>query len=153
MKHNKLMFVIVVIIVFSLPCRGLSQHPTYIWDRYYKRSLPAYIKYFSKNFGITVTIPSSFSDLHKYYISFPPPNPSNRRVIVDSMYGPVLKTKNKECIVMFPWNIYPPLPMTKEEKQMAKATIMLNRKFNGDTSTTKPRLPNLNLSPPASNNR
>lgn len=127
-----------ILISFSFSDRLLAQDSST-----YKTNTSAYIKYFSKENGITVRIPQTFNDLHKYFV--------RRTVRIHkgalklSTYGAIFQTKNKECIVMYPARPLP--PMTKKEKQMAKVAMRLNRRLKGDTSTAKLKLPNPNKFP------
>ncbi len=103
----------------------------------YEKSFPDYAGWVSKKFGISANIPGKFNDLNQYYVI--------QRIREDkhagSMYGPVFKSKDKNCIVMYP---AVPQYFSEEDMETAKNMTLLNRALNKDTSTAEPVIRNLN---------
>lgn len=126
MKYYKL---IVAVIFLFLFCGHLYAQEN-LW---YKKNLAAYTNYVSTQFGISINVPEKFVDLDKYYVG--------RQIRVNHsvawLGGPIFQTIDKECILMYQAR---PIYVTEKEKEIAKTTILINRRLNGDVSSIEPKI-------------
>jgi len=67
---------------------------------FYKKNFDAYKDYLLKESGILFKMPENYKDLNKYYVSFK--IREDHAKFTGNMYGPMLISKDKECIVMYP---------------------------------------------------
>jgi hypothetical protein len=66
----------------------------------YEENFPAYIDYFSKEFGIDCKIPEGFTSMEKYFVMWKVRENNNKHT--GNMYGPLFLSKDENCLIMFP---------------------------------------------------
>jgi hypothetical protein len=98
----------------------------------YKETFVSYKSFVLREYGISCDIPEKFIDLNKFLELWVIRENSHAGMF----YGPILQTKDKKCIIM-----YPALPIyrSKRDVEIGKITAMINKRLNNDTSTVKPK--------------
>ena len=66
----------------------------------YERNFEAYQKYHSEKSGVIFKIPEKFKDMNKYFVAFKIREDTAK--YIGNRYGPLLISKDKQCIVMYP---------------------------------------------------
>ena len=94
-----------VLIMFFLICINLLAQD----NNPYQKTFADYTSYISKKIGVTCKMPENFIDLNMYFKLFV----IQKSPHCGSFYGPILQSKNKECILMYPSTVENNLELNK----------------------------------------
>lgn len=97
--HNSIIIFLITLNVFSqdnLP---------------YRKNLPSYKQHFKEKLGITVSFPEKLKDLNKYFEGWKVREAKEIRT--GNMYGPFFLTKDKHCLIAFPYDYFTLFPNQK----------------------------------------
>ncbi len=108
-----------VFILFFLICSNLLAQD----DLLYQKTFADYANYTSKKYGVICKMPDHFIDLNKYFELWA----IREKTHAGYFYGPVVQSKNKECILMYP---YEPFSATDEDSKLGKVMTSINEKLN-----------------------
>ena len=108
----------IVFILFFLICNNLLAQDNLL----YKKTVPDYVSYISKEFGVKCKIPNSFIDLNRYYELWA----IRKNTHAGYLYGPIVQSKNEECILMYP---YQPLPSMEVDSELGKVITSIDLKL------------------------
>jgi len=106
----------------------------------YDKNFEGYTNYVSNEFGITCYMPQKFSDLNKYIELWMIRKDSH----AGAFYGPILQANDNKCIIMYPSF---PFYNSKNDFQIGKKTVMINKLLNNDNLNEEPKSGTNNLYP------
>lgn len=109
---------IIIIAVFSFKLMGQEN----LW---YEKNFDAYAVYMADNFGIQYHIPEKFNDLDKYYVMWKVRKDPAKHA--GFMYGSILMSKNKDCIVAYPSQLFNYSDKEKKRLGISKSNFPRNQ--------------------------
>ena len=116
----------------------LSAHLLLAQNEPYEKSFTGYSDYLSKNYGIQCEFPKGFEDLNEYFVA----NQISENASSGWIYGPIMETRDKECLLMYPALL---LFTSKSDREWNYKIEQINKEMKNETSTTqiKPDVNNL----------